>query len=98
MRYESDDTTFSAEAYTTADYDGIAWYALGWQTEPTEDTEWDGIEQRTGLVVMVMIGDDRHFSYDPDDIKPLDREAYCGVCGQIGCAHDGWERESISDC
>lgn len=92
--YETDDETFSADAYTVKGYRGIAWYALGWETEPTQDTEWDGIEQRTGRVVCVMVGDDRHFAFDEDEITPLDREAYCGVCGQIGCGHDGLEREA----
>jgi hypothetical protein len=68
---------------------GIAFYALGWETEPDEDTHWSGIENRTGRVVVVMVGDDRHFAEDPEDLTPLDREAYCGECGQVGCAHDG---------
>lgn len=32
--------------------------------------------------------------YDPEDITPLEREAYCGECGQIGCCHDGLERDA----
>lgn len=66
---------------------GVAWNVMGWQTEPTEDTWWDGIEERTGRLVVVMVGDDRHFLADPDDLEPLAREEYCGGCGQIGC---GW--------
>ena len=90
--YEKDDDSFPADAYTVKGYEGIAWYALGWETQPDEDTEWSGYEQRTGNVVCVMIGDDRRFSFDPADIQPLAREKYCGVCGQIGCAHDGLDR------
>src|SRR5215475_14924178 len=57
--YEEDDATFTAEAYTVAGWGrGIAFSVLGWETEPTEDTEWDGIEERTGRVVCVMVGDD----------------------------------------
>jgi hypothetical protein len=37
--YESDDVTFSADAYRVSGYGGIAWYVLGWETEPDEDTE-----------------------------------------------------------
>ena len=93
MNYERDDKAFPADAYTVDDYgSGIAWHALGWHTEPDEDTQWSGYEQRTGNVVMVMIGDDRKFSYDPDDIHALEREAYCGECGQIGCGPDGLDR------
>jgi len=32
-------------------------------------------------------------SLDPDDVTPIAREAYCGVCGQMGCGHDGLDRE-----
>ena len=39
-----------------------------------------------------MIGDDKHFTFDPDELEPLDREDYCGECGQMGCTHDGLER------
>lgn len=87
LHYEKDDKTFHAPAYKVQGYDGIAWYVLGWETEPDEDTEWSGIENKTGNVVAMMVGDDRHFSFPPDEITPLKREAYCGTCGQIGCAH-----------
>src|SRR5689334_6422415 len=63
--YETDDETFSADAYTVDHYDGIAWRVYGWETAPDEDTEWSGIEERTGRVVCVMVGDDRRFSFDP---------------------------------
>jgi hypothetical protein len=64
---------------------GIAWRVLGWETEPDDDTEWTGIENRTGRIVAVMIGDDRHFSVDPDDVKAIEEGSYCPECGQIGC-------------
>jgi len=91
--YEEDDATFTAEAYTVAGWGrGIAFSVLGWETEPTEDTEWDGIEERTGRVVCVMVGDDTRHTVDADDLTPLDRAAYCGECGQVGCTHDGYDR------
>lgn len=90
--YEEDDSTFSADAYRVAGYGGIAWHVLGWETEPDEDTEWSGCENRTGNVVCMMVGDDRHFVFEPDEITPLEREEYCGSCGQIGCCHDGLAR------
>ncbi len=93
VNYEKDDETFDADAYKIKDdYDGIAWHILGWQTEPNEDTEWTGMEDRTGQVVCIMIGDDRKFTFDPEDVIPIDREAYCSECGQIGCCHDGYDR------
>lgn len=41
---------------------------------------------------VVHVGDDRKFTFEPDDLTPIEREAYCGSCGQIGCGHDGLER------
>ena len=53
-----------------------------------EDPEFE----RTGRVVVVMIGDDKEHLVDPEDISPLDEDAYCHECGQIGCTHDGRDR------
>jgi hypothetical protein len=89
--YEHDEI-FSAAAYIAQGYRGIAWHVLGWETVPDEDTEWSGIEQRTGRVTAIMVGDDRHFTFGPDELTPIEREEYCGVCGQIGCCHDGYDR------
>jgi hypothetical protein len=92
MKYEADDDSFAAEAYRVRYVRGVAWSVLGWETEPDEDTEWSGVEVRTGKVVAVMIGDDQHHAIDPEDLIELNREEFCGVCGQIGCTHDGLER------
>ena len=75
------------DAVKIKDQPPIAWYVLGWQTEPDADTEWSGVENRTGMLVCVMVGDDAHHLMDPEDVKNLPREDYCGVCGQIGCEH-----------
>ena len=85
--YESDDNYFDADAYAVEGYRGIAWSVLGWQTEPDEDTEWTGIENRTGQIVARMVGDDRDFLFDEDELTPLAAEDYCDGCGQIGCGH-----------
>lgn len=88
------DPSWGADGYTVRRYGGgVAWRVLGWETEPDEDTEWSGYEVRTGRVVCRMVGDDRDFAFDPDDVTPLPRAAFCGVCGQVGCAHDGFDRE-----
>ena len=76
---------YDADAYTVSQYTGVAWHVLGWETEPDADTEWSGYETRTGNLIAVMIGDDRHFSVDPDDVTPIGRDNYCGGCGQVGC-------------
>ena len=91
--YEVDDKTFNADAYAVSGYRGVAWAVLGWETEPDEDSDWSGYENRTGRVLAVMIGDDRRFSFDTEDVTPIKREEYCGSCGQIGCTHDGLDRE-----
>ena len=90
--YETDNETFDSEAYTVDGQGNIGWYVLGWETEPDEDTEWTGFENRTGRVVAIMIGDDSKFLFDPDELTPLEREDYCGECGQVGCTHDGYDR------
>lgn len=91
--YETDREAFPEDAYQVKGHKGIGWRVCGWETEPDEDTEWSGMENRTGLVVCVMIGDDRAFTFEPDELTPLARKDYCGECGQIGCCHDGWERD-----
>lgn len=103
VTYERDKEHFNADAYTVRGYRGIAWYVLGWETEPgpsewydDEAEEWvyddDPEMVRTGRVVAVMVGDDRRFVVDEDEITPLPRKDYCGECGQIGCSHDGLVR------
>lgn len=91
--FEEDNERFPADAYRVAGFGGVAFYVLGWETEPDEDTVWSGYEQRTGKVVCVMVGDDKRWSFDPEDVTALEREEYCGECGQIGCMHDGYPRD-----
>jgi len=90
--YETDEPDPYPDAVRIRGYAGIACYVLGWETEPDEDTEWSGYEVRTGRLVAVMVGDDHRFLIDPEDVQPLARAEYCGVCGQIGCTHDGLDR------
>jgi len=92
IHYESDDQAFPADAYRVRGYQGVAFHARGWETVPDEDTEWSGCENRTGHVVVTMIGDDQRIVVDPEDLTPIDREEYCGECGQLGCRHDGLDR------
>jgi hypothetical protein len=92
--FEDDDTgTYSDDArYQVSGYSGVAWRVYGWETEPDEDTEWSGYEVRTGRLVCVMVGDDRRFTFDPEDVSPIDELDYCTECGQIGCTADGRDR------
>lgn len=92
INYETPNPDPWPDAVQIKGHSGIAWHVLGWETEPDEDTHWTGYENRTGNLVCMMVGDDRHWSFEPDDILELAREDYCGECGQIGCGHDGYDR------
>lgn len=90
MEYESA-PEYAADAYRIAGWaGGVAWSVYGWEVEPDEDTEWSGCMARTGNLVCVMIGDDRRFSIDPDDVHAIEDGAYCRECGQIGCGHGAY--------
>jgi hypothetical protein len=72
--------------YTVEGYGGIAWYVLGYETWRDEDYEWSGIENvDKDRVCAVMVGDDRTFTFDIEDLTVLPEDAYCHECGQIGC-------------
>ena len=77
---------YQADAYQIGKRD-VAWSILGWEMANNEDTEWSGYQERTGNLVAVMIGDDRHFSVDPADVKELPADEFCNGCGHIGCGH-----------
>jgi len=73
-------------AYTASGWsEGIAWRAYEYETEPDEDTEWTGYEVATGRVMAHMVGDDRGFPFDPDDLTMIHDDDYCPGCGQVGC-------------
>ncbi len=50
------------------------------------------IRANADQVVVRMVQDDRDQTVDRGDVSPIDRDAFCGQCGAIGCAHDGAER------
>jgi hypothetical protein len=82
IRYRADEAHFSADAYSVKGWRGIAFGVLGWeQSAPDED----GDTSDTGKVVVVMVGDDKRWVVNEDDITPLAEHDYCGGCGQIGC-------------
>lgn len=94
--YEADEKEF-AGAFQVKGWRGVAFRVLGWETRPNEDTEWSGIEERTGRVVAVMVGDDTHHAVDPEDLTRLKRSEYCGGCGQIGCRCDTGGEEDTDE-
>jgi hypothetical protein len=85
--------------YEVAGYRGIAWYLIGYVENETyrwddeAECEYPVLEMDLDMVEAVMVGDDRKFEIDVDDLTKLDDEDYCHQCGQIGCTHDGLDRE-----
>jgi hypothetical protein len=79
-----------APTYRVDGYGGIAFVFVGPQVERywdlSEGIAWDDPEERlTGMVLMVMVGDDHRHVIDPADVHPLRRADFCPGCGQTGC-------------
>ena len=62
-----------------------------WEEE-TGEGEWID-DTDSNQVIVVMVGDDHRHTVDADDLTKINDLDYCHVCGQIGCTHDGWERD-----
>lgn len=72
--------------YKVEGYGGVAWHAWNYEMVRDEDFEWSGIAtENPERVVCVMVGDDRKFTFDVEDLTPLEDDEYCPECGQIGC-------------
>lgn len=87
-------------SYVAVDgYNGIAFWVDDWAKEIRDeficldedgDVEWgwETVEIVSDTIVeCYMVGDDRMFKFDIDDLTPLDIDNFCGSCGQIGCGH-----------
>lgn len=90
MNTQTDRRSFKyGDVVTVATYPGIAFWVGG----PTIDTIYDENiddtydEIREGFYDCMMVGDDRIHIVDVDDMRFLEGEEYCSVCGQIGCGH-----------
>lgn len=81
--YEEDETFDFSATYSWDTYPGVAFDVFGWECEADEDTEWSGQYVRTGKLLATMVGDDRVFAIDQEDLKPITE--YCPGCGQIRC-------------
>jgi hypothetical protein len=88
------------DRYKVDGFGGVAFYFAGVQTETHTIWEYDeddpgtcwevsSEEEPTGMVYMIMVGDDHKHVIDPDDITKIDDDDYCHECGQIGCTADG---------
>lgn len=73
--------------YAVEGYEGVAWYLTGYDVGEADE---DGfVDTDTSRVRAVMVGDDRVHVLEVSELRKLDDEEYCSVCGQIGCTHDG---------
>lgn len=82
------DRFMPGEAVKVLDYPGVAFRVDGLPVRHGPDYDWSGIVwQNPSQRETHMVGDDRTFTFDVDDLSPLADEEYCGSCGQIGC---GW--------
>jgi hypothetical protein len=71
--------------------EGIAWRLLGYVMVRDEDYDWSGIEEEDrSRVRAVMVGDDRIFTADVDDLTVIGEEDFCRGCGQVGCGCEVW--------
>jgi hypothetical protein len=77
----------TGDTVTVEHYPGIAFRVDGYETQPDENTIWTGIEEETGRVKCHMIGDDRPFTFEPEELTPIDDDDYCPECGQLGRGH-----------
>jgi hypothetical protein len=79
------------KAYRVAGWgEGIAFRYIGPEVERYWDldegsTPEDPDERLTGRVQVVMVGDDRVWNVDPEDLTELAEDEFCRGCGQIGC-------------
>lgn len=79
--------------YAVAQYPGVAFWYDAPQTRPQvveavyvgDYLDYEVEDVPTGLVLMVMVGDDRRHAVDPADVTPLNDDDYCPECGQVGC-------------
>lgn len=77
--------------YRVDGYGAIAWSVLGYEMVRDEDYEWSGIEEpNEDRVRAIMVGDDRVFTFDVEELTKIDEEDFCRECGQIGCGHAVW--------
>ena len=77
--FEGFDKVYSVEGFPS-----VAFRATNYKEIYDEDYEWTGIvELDYDYVVAHMIGDDKDFILDIEELTPT--EDYCPECGQIGC-------------
>jgi hypothetical protein len=88
----------SGARYKVRDWAQVACWVVGEHVVEVnaDDDDLAGYEE-TGLVGVVMVGDDYAHLVDPDDLVRISRADYCGECGQIGCAHGADQLDDEAD-
>jgi hypothetical protein len=82
------DERFPRGSFVTVEgWVGIACIVEGPEREDREDSDWSGVQYRTGKLNLRMVGDDRTFAFDPDQLTLIGDDEFCSGCGQIGCGH-----------
>lgn len=73
------------------------WTFIGGPDDDTDDEcnyvydEPEEVENRE-RVRAIMVGDDREWSFDVDDLTVIGELDYCVECGQVGCTGDFRDR------
>ena len=57
----------------------------------SDEGEWE-LDETSGSILVVMVGDDHKWTVDAEDLVKIGENDYCDGCGQIGCGH-GSNRE-----
>lgn len=86
--------TIMPDIYVQVDYyPGVAMCVLGpsviecYSYDPVDQEYYEDYVPQPGFWDCVMVGDDDVIQIEECYIKPLDRDEFCGSCGQVGC---GW--------
>jgi hypothetical protein len=87
----------SGAVYKVAGWPQVACRLVGEMVEVADDGDGGEVYDPSGLFGVVMVGDDFVHLVEPDRLVPVEREEYCGECGQLGCAHDGLDRGDDDD-
>lgn len=76
-----DDGRFVVESWRI----GVAVSVLG--VPVVEEEDGSMVDEHDGeFVAVVMVGDDAVHLVERDDLRAIERGAYCSCCGQVGCA------------
>lgn len=72
---------------TSDSFPGVALWYIGHPKMSQDFYSYDDDRYSLEEALVVMVGDDFEHRVHIDSLKRLDEDAFCGGCGQIGCAH-----------